>query len=60
MKYTEDIQIFVMNMTFVSSSEVKKIYIHDKNLNFLSIIYKLVKCLVLNVAQHNIWGSFTI
>ena len=27
--YIEDIQIFVMNMIFISSSEVKKIYISE-------------------------------
>ena len=54
MEYIEDIQIFGMNMPFISSSEAKNAYfmsgfsrftrwnkwhIHDKKLNFLFIIY---------------------
>ena len=47
LEYIEDIQIFGMNMPFISSSEGKNAYftrrnkwhIHSKNLNFLFIIY---------------------
>ena len=47
-RYIEDIQIFGVNMTFISSNEVKKMYmsggdeikvIFTRGLNFLFIIY---------------------
>ena len=41
-KYTEDIQIFGVNMTFISSSEVKKCIFHEcrrHELNILNIKY---------------------
>ena len=37
--YIEDIRIFVMNMTFISSSEVKNIYIRNKKVRDILVCY---------------------
>ena len=43
-KYIEDIQMFGVNMTFISSSEVKKCIFHEcRRSENISFIFSLVK-----------------